>query len=615
MLAKSPDLGETTYDAGVIDDRYEPLEVFLANVARRVSDPGRLAAVRATGLLDSRAEAAFDRIASLASRLLDTPFGFITLVDDRRSFWKACIGVDATDPAERQNSVSDSFCQYVIGLDDVLLIDDARLDERTRNNPSIDSMGVVAWAGVPLRATEGEVLGTVCAVDTKARKWTADDAEVLVQLSSLATDLIDARRDCVDAVETRQALSDVTEHVRSRSWLDHLARLTRRVSGATTLEEVVVAIDEDGAAVVGADRLVVGIVEPESGLVALMGGADGAPTDRWDPGRSDDSPVTRAFATGETVLVGSRAQRLSEFPESIAVADAAGAVATATTPLRAMDGTNLGLLIACWGEELATADMPVSQLEVMADVCAHGVARARSADEQRALVSSLQTSLLSPPPPVPGIELAVRYVPALDSLGFGGDWYDVVPLDDRRVALIVGDVVGHDADAAARMSQVRTVIATLAHMGTPLGELFAKCDEVLAPRSRSTMATVAVAVVDTHARTVTTALAGHPPPLLADPDSSVGAVPAGVRAPIGVGTDRTEPETVSYLPGSVLVAYTDGLSETRSGDIDADLAALGTRLGAAAHLDPEKLADRLLADSMQPKDRPDDVAIVVARLS
>lgn len=104
----------------VVSREVDPKAAFVELVGSQVNDPRRLTAVDATGLLDTDAEVGFDRIASIAARLLETPYGFVTLVDDRRSFWKACVGVDATDPGERENQVEESFCQYVIGLDDVL---------------------------------------------------------------------------------------------------------------------------------------------------------------------------------------------------------------------------------------------------------------------------------------------------------------------------------------------------------------------------------------------------------------------------------------------------------------------------------------------------------------
>ena len=111
--------------------------------------PERLDAVRRTGLLDTGPEEPFDRLTRLACELLGTPFGFVTVVDERRSFWKSCTGITSTEVADRQNPVGESFCQYIIATDAPVIIDDARLDPMTRDNPSITSMGVIAWAGFP----------------------------------------------------------------------------------------------------------------------------------------------------------------------------------------------------------------------------------------------------------------------------------------------------------------------------------------------------------------------------------------------------------------------------------------------------------------------------------
>lgn len=102
--------------------------------------------MRRTGLLDTGPEEPFDRLARLAATLLGTPFAFVTLVDDRRSYWKSCIGVDATGPADRQITVEESFCQYVINSGSHVVVTDARTDARTHDNLSIASMGVTAWA-------------------------------------------------------------------------------------------------------------------------------------------------------------------------------------------------------------------------------------------------------------------------------------------------------------------------------------------------------------------------------------------------------------------------------------------------------------------------------------
>jgi sigma-B regulation protein RsbU (phosphoserine phosphatase) len=169
------------------------------DVPPQIHDPARLAAVRRTGLLDTGPEEAFDRLTRLAATLLGTPYAFVTVVDDTRSFWKSCIGVASTDLADRQNTVHQSFCQYVIGSDAELIVADARADPRTANNPSIELMGVAAWAGFPVRAANGLVLGTFCAVDTSTRQWTPHDIQVLETLSQAAAGEISLREAVQDA--------------------------------------------------------------------------------------------------------------------------------------------------------------------------------------------------------------------------------------------------------------------------------------------------------------------------------------------------------------------------------------------------------------------------------
>ncbi|MGH9155373.1 MAG: PP2C family protein-serine/threonine phosphatase [Acidimicrobiales bacterium] len=154
-------------------------------VPARLTEPSRLAAVEATGLVATGSEEAFDRLTRLAALLLDAPLAFVTVVDTTRSWYKSCVGL-APD-AERFAAVEESFCQYVVASDAPLILDDARAEQRTRENPSVVSMGMVAWAGFPIRAIGGEVLGTLCAVDTVPRHWTARDALVLETLAAAAS--------------------------------------------------------------------------------------------------------------------------------------------------------------------------------------------------------------------------------------------------------------------------------------------------------------------------------------------------------------------------------------------------------------------------------------------
>lgn len=175
-------------------------------IARRVRDPGRLAAVEASGLLDTAAEEPFDRLARLAAVTLDAPLAFVTVVDERRSFWKSCIGVDVGEPVDRQNAVEESFCQYVIGLDAELIVGDAASDPRTAGNPAIEGMGVRAWAGFPLRAPGGEALGSFCVVDTRVRRWRDRDVQVLRTLAEAAAGEVALRARAEEAATLARTL-------------------------------------------------------------------------------------------------------------------------------------------------------------------------------------------------------------------------------------------------------------------------------------------------------------------------------------------------------------------------------------------------------------------------
>jgi phosphoserine phosphatase RsbU/P len=173
-------------------------------VPNEVLDPARLAAVARTRLLDTDPEEPFDRLARLAATLLDAPYAFVTIVDDRRSFWKSAIGLEGTGIVTRNLTVAESFCQYVVSTGDRLIVDDAARDPRTHDNPTIETLGVAAWAGFPLVAPTGEVLGSFCVVDTHTRHWTDQDVHVLETLTAAAAGEVALRIALQDERAARQ---------------------------------------------------------------------------------------------------------------------------------------------------------------------------------------------------------------------------------------------------------------------------------------------------------------------------------------------------------------------------------------------------------------------------
>ncbi|MEV7970206.1 GAF domain-containing SpoIIE family protein phosphatase [Sphaerisporangium sp. NPDC088356] len=155
----------------------------LADLPSAVFDPARLAAVRATGLLDTGPEEVFDDFARLAAAVSGAPRAFVTVLDERRSYWKSVIGAGELSIEERQNCAEDSVCHVVVATDAPVIAHDAVNDPRLAGIGGITRLGVGAWAGFPIHAPGGEVLGSLCVVDSVPRTWTPLHVETLATLA------------------------------------------------------------------------------------------------------------------------------------------------------------------------------------------------------------------------------------------------------------------------------------------------------------------------------------------------------------------------------------------------------------------------------------------------
>ncbi|MBV9786664.1 MAG: GAF domain-containing protein, partial [Chloroflexi bacterium] len=135
-------------------------------------DPARLFALDRLDLLDSPPEPAYDRLTNMAVRLLNVPVALMTLVDRDRQFFKSQVGLGEPWASARETPLSHSFCQYVVAQQKQLVVADARNDAVLATNLAIPDLGVIAYAGVPLRSPDGAVIGSFCAIDTQPRVWT-----------------------------------------------------------------------------------------------------------------------------------------------------------------------------------------------------------------------------------------------------------------------------------------------------------------------------------------------------------------------------------------------------------------------------------------------------------
>ncbi|MGW3464957.1 PP2C family protein-serine/threonine phosphatase [Streptomyces olivaceoviridis] len=213
-------------------------------------------------------------------------------------------------------------------------------------------------------------------------------------------------------------------------------------------------------------------------------------------------------------------------------------------------------------------------------------------------------------------DVTVHYLPATGSLNVCGDWYDVVDIPPDRLALAVGDVIGHGLQAAAVMGMLRSALSA----ATRALERPAQALEVLGLYARSiedALGTTAVQVlVDTRSRLITYSDAGHPPPILLHPDGDRELLDQATDPPLGARPQHVpRPQaSLSYRPGDTLVLYTDGLIERRGEDIDAGLGRLTDALGECGRLGTEQLADTVLARLGVSSGGRDDIALVIARL-
>lgn len=154
--------------------------------AEVLEHPLRMAALRASGLLDSDPEAAFDRVTRLAGRLLGMPTALLSVIDRDRQFFKSEVGLPEPWATARETPLTHSFCQWVVSGREPVLVSDAREHRVLRHNKAIHDIGVVAYAGVPVHSLEGEALGALCAIDAEPRTWNEADEVDLRDLARVA---------------------------------------------------------------------------------------------------------------------------------------------------------------------------------------------------------------------------------------------------------------------------------------------------------------------------------------------------------------------------------------------------------------------------------------------
>jgi serine phosphatase RsbU (regulator of sigma subunit)/anti-sigma regulatory factor (Ser/Thr protein kinase) len=251
-------------------------------------------------------------------------------------------------------------------------------------------------------------------------------------------------------------------------------------------------------------------------------------------------------------------------------------------------------------------------LTVLAGRLGQGLQHIHQVDQQRETALALQHAILGPAHLPPGF--AVRYQAASRPLQVGGDWYDVVDLEDGRIALIVGDCVGHGLPAATVMGQLRSACrALLLDHPSPRAALCG-LDRFAARLPGAQCTTVVCAVLDPDTGELVYSSAGHPPPILVDADGITRTLEDGHTIPVGLRPERPRPEAHVTVPaGATLLLYTDGLVERRGSSLDDGIAraAVLVRDGRTSTLDD--VADQIMTRLAPSSGYQDDVAVLLYR--
>ncbi|WP_344733874.1 PP2C family protein-serine/threonine phosphatase [Nocardioides fonticola] len=548
---------------------------------------------------------------------------------ERYTAWVArllgCTGAELV-AVGRDRTPQAALARLVAATAEALVVADRTIEADPRVVSALAELGAGACLAVPLPTAgqaepddEAGVHAVLLAWHEDPRTWSSEelaDLEELARVAALDTAAPAAGRSTATAPDAAEA--------ESRRGLTLLS-LSESLSATRSQADVAHAVELVALIQLGCSDADLWLLEDDHLRLLLPRGRDDVPALRV-PLSHDRGPHGLVAVLGGSSVGAGPETGAADGPIGRPVGTAGPLVLL--LPLTVGEQT-LGVLDLRWEAPTRAAD-DRPMLEALASYTAQALQRAALLQERLDALITLQQSLLPRLRPIPGVEVAARYLPADSRDRVGGDWYDAVALPDGGCAVTVGDVVGHDVHAAAAMGQVRTVLRALAWSGSggPAATL-TSLDLALDGLGLDTLATAVVA----HLRPggsedagdsswqLAWASAGHPPPVLLGLDGTTRLLepttPDGVDLMLGVapGTDRDD-RTLAVPAGSVLLLYTDGLIERGREHLDDGLDRLRGAVeevaagGGAASLDD--LLDGVLT-RVTGGGRADDIAVLAVR--
>lgn len=559
----------------------------------------------------------------LVERLVDVPVALVTVLEDDRQYLPGQVGLPEPLAEAREMPLRHSLSRHVVEAGQLLVVPDTQADPLMRDHPAVHELGAHAFAGVPLTDSDGHVLGTLSVMDREPRAWTHSEIAVLVELGEvcsselrlrIAREIADeARRRAESAHDQLSLLGEVTETLSATMDIDEaLERLGRMAAGRL------------------ADWCVVALAEP-SGTVRHVSAAHHDPAYAKEAERLAQLAAAAPREMKSLVAAMQRAAlpiradsadpaslraRISP-GEIVEIAERIGLGAYLIAPITAPVGRRIvGVVMLVNGPARGAFGEAEEQTAVeIGRRAGLAVDNSRLYGRQRHVAEVLQHSMLPRLPEIPGVELHARYLPAQVGTAVGGDWYDAFVQPDGSVMLAVGDVSGHDIEAAATMGQVRNLVRGDAYgRDDEPGPLLAQLDRALHGLGMPAAATAVLARLrrDDDGYEVTFSNAGHPPPVLLRPDGDVEVWWETPEPLLGlVPRDERSTHRRRVQPGSTLLLYTDGLVEHPAQLIDDGVGRVLRELQGSGAVPIEELCTRLLDTATR---RDDDIALLAIRL-
>ncbi|WP_405539388.1 SpoIIE family protein phosphatase [Streptomyces sp. NBC_00075] len=395
-----------------------------------------------------------------------------------------------------------------------------------------------------------------------------------------------------------------------------IAELTAALASATGAADVTDAVARHVLPPFGAVGMVVQVIE---GTRMHPVGSVGYSQEFLDRitglSLSGHNAVADALAARTPQFFSSPEEYVARYPALADHPEAAGKKAWAFLPLVASDHP-IGVCVISFDRPRDLTGEERTLLVAISGFVAQALERARLFDAEHTRAQELQRALLPQAlPSLPACTATARYLPAGQGMDVGGDWYDIIPLSSDRVALVIGDVMGHGLPEAATMGRLRTAVHTLAELDLPPDEILAHLNDIVSGLGDDSYATCLYAVYDPVTHGCAFARAGHPPPAVVHADGTVVFPDSAPNPPLGAAEPPFENVELVLPENSLLILYTDGLVESVDRDIEAGMARLARLLAENRGGDLDLLCDKLIAGLLPVQQQSaDDAALLAVRV-